>query len=85
MTLHFSSTTDAPESATTALVYAGYRGATRVDVYGADWAPDAPDWDGVAAGRNRTADRFALERGIWENRLVPWLAARGVEVVRHIV
>lgn len=71
-------------SATTALVYAGYIGATEIDVYGADWAPDAPDCDGVAAGKNRSAARFELEAAIWTNRIVPWLSERGVRVTRHV-
>jgi len=70
-------------SATAALIYCGWRGARRIDVYGADWKPLAADFDGVQAGKNRSMDRFTLESNIWQNRLVPWLATRGVEVLRH--
>jgi hypothetical protein len=57
--------------------------ADRIEVYGADWKPLAADFDGVQGGKNRSADRFTLESNIWQNRLVPWLAERGVEVIRR--
>jgi hypothetical protein len=52
-----------------------------VTVFGADWAPDAPDFDGVMASANRTADRFKWEMAIWE-RLCKFAAGRGVLVSR---
>ena len=69
-------------SATTALIYAAYRAATHIDVYGADWSGEL-DFDGVAAGETRGPERWQLEAAIWQNRLVPWLAERGVTVTRH--
>ncbi len=68
-------------TATAALVYCGFRGATTIDVYGADWS-GVKDWDGVAAGKNRSEARWVMERGIWAN-VTNWLNARGVEVIRH--
>jgi hypothetical protein len=69
-------------SSTVALIHAAFRGATQIDVYGCDWAGTA-DFDGVQAGKNRSPDRWKLEREIWQNVLVPWLAARGVTITRH--
>lgn len=69
-------------SATSALVWAGFKGADVIDCYGADWAAGEPDFDGVQAGKNRSADRFKLEREIWEN-LTAWMGERSVKVQRH--
>ncbi len=77
-------------SATAALVYCGWRaageadgkpGGAMIEVFGADWA-GTNDFDGVAAGKNRSKARWELEKGIWQNRLVPWLAERRIEVKR---
>lgn len=68
-------------SATAALVYCGFCGATGVDVYGADWSGTA-DFDGVQAGKNRSEERWKLERGIWR-AIVGWMGERGITVNRH--
>lgn len=68
-------------SSTTALIYAAYKGATTIDVYGADNEGTA-DWDGTQAGKNRSIDRWTLERGLWRG-LSEWLAEHGVTVNRH--
>jgi len=68
-------------SATAALILASYIGAQQVLVYGADFAADQPDYDGVNIAENRTAERFKLERGVWQ-KVMEWLALRGVEVKR---
>ena len=52
-------------SFTQAMTYAAWTGHTKVDIYGCDWMADAPDFDGVAAGKNRSADRFRAEKGIY--------------------
>lgn len=67
-------------TATAALVLLARLGATRVSVYGADWT-DAPDFDGVAAGENRTETRWNRERAIW-GEVVEWMRGRGCEVER---
>lgn len=69
-------------SSTIALVYCAFREATRIDVYGADWSGTA-DFDGTAAGENRSESRWALEKQIWAN-LERWMRQKGIEVVRHI-
>jgi hypothetical protein len=69
-------------SSTTALVFAAWTGAERIDVYGADWHGTL-DWDGTAAGKNRSADRWSLERGIF-GVITGWLRERRVEVIRHL-
>lgn len=69
-------------TAPAALVLAAHLGARLIDVYGADWATDAPDFDGAAAGENRSAARFQREREIWD-RIVASLANAGVAVTRH--
>lgn len=69
-------------TAPTALVFAGFIGATRIDIWGMDWKGLA-DFDGVEAGENRSPERWALDRGIIQNRLIPWLRYRGIDVVRH--
>ena len=68
-------------SATTALVYAAFTGAQRIEVFGADWHGTA-DFDGQQAGKNRSPARWELERAIWEKRLVPWLAEQAITVHR---
>lgn len=49
---------------TAAIVYAAWRGATEIDVFGADWAGKL-DLDGVEAGRTRSDERWKLERAIF--------------------
>lgn len=66
---------------TCAMVSAAACGATRIELHGCDWAADAPDWDGVQAGEDRSAHRFARERED-VGALVAWLAERGVAVER---
>jgi hypothetical protein len=68
-------------TATTSLVLLADMGAKTIDVYGADWAPDALDFDGKGGGENRSAERFARERETW-TALCEWLAGRGVTVTR---
>lgn len=43
-------------SCTSAIAYAAFRGATEIDLYGADWSGEK-DFDGVAAGENRSESR----------------------------
>lgn len=69
-------------SATSALVYAASLGARSIEVFGMDWQGTL-DWDGQSAGGNRSDHRWQHEREIFENLLVPWLAGRGVCVVRR--
>jgi hypothetical protein len=69
-------------TATSALIYTAAGGATHIRVYGADRI-GTQDFDGVEAGGNRSPERWELEGAIWENRLVPWLATRGVTIHRH--
>lgn len=64
-------------SATAGLVLAGHIGATAVDVFGADWTPEPP----APFAENRSAERFAREREIWD-AVVKWLGERGVTVER---
>ena len=64
-------------TATAALQYLKWIGATRVDVYGADWSGTL-DWDGASAGERRTDERWAEERAIWDS------VAVDMDVVRHI-
>ena len=53
-------------SMTAAMVYAAWKGATSIDIYGCDWFVDAPDFDGKTLETNRrTAERFELERSIY--------------------
>lgn len=68
-------------SATTGLVYAAWRGATEIDVYGCDWA-GTEDYDGVIGGANRTQFRWTSEKLIWAATLEA-LRAKGVEVRLH--
>lgn len=67
-------------SFTAAIVFAAWRGATDIQVFGCDWAGKA-DFDGELAGKNRSDDRWALERQIAEN-ICEWLKVRGVSVKR---
>ncbi len=66
-----------------ALLFAAKEGATRIDVYGADWK-GTQDYDGTEAGENRTDERWAKEAGLWQ-AACDWLSGRGVEVARHIL
>lgn len=68
-------------SATSALVCAFWRGAKRIDLYGADWKGKL-DWDGVAAGLNRADSRWEWESSMMLNVLFPYLRERGCEVNR---
>lgn len=71
-------------TATAALVLAGFLGAERVDVYGADWTQQ-PDFDGHVDPETMMArhpDRWKREGKIWGD-IVLWLSHRGCEVVRH--
>lgn len=68
-------------SATCALVYAAWRGASRIDVYGADMH-GTQDYDGVQAGARRDEVRWKSERTIWATT-VAQLNERGIEVIRH--
>src|SRR5688572_402783 len=71
-------------SFTSALVFAAYLGATRVDIYGADFAGVA-DWDGeqpVDHPDMRNQQRWDGERKLYE-RIKGWMEQRGIEVVRH--
>lgn len=67
-------------TATAALWYAASQGATAIRVFGADWS-GTKDFDGVAAGMNRSDARWELEAGIW-NVISVELAGRGVSVDR---
>jgi hypothetical protein len=67
------------KTATAALVLAGNLGATRIDVYGADWT-DAPDFDGVeVVGTDRKPQRWDEERATWH----AVIAHLGIPVTRH--
>ncbi len=68
-------------SFTSAIVYAAFKGATEIDVFGADWSGTA-DFDGVQAGKNRSEDRWREERGIF-GALQIVLRQRGCEVTRR--
>jgi hypothetical protein len=67
------------KTATASLVLAGTLGATRIDVYGADWT-DAPDFDGTTVvGTDRGAQRWDEERATW-NAVIAHL---GIPVKRY--
>jgi hypothetical protein len=69
-------------SATAGLWLARHLGAEQVDVYGADWAVDAADYDGIKVpGCNRDAARWDVEQGIWL-ATCDYLAGRGTTVKR---
>jgi hypothetical protein len=74
-------TTFTTYTATCALVLLAGMGVSEVKVYGADWKPDAPDFDGIQRGENRSAERFRVEREIWE-RVVAWMNGNGIGVER---
>ncbi len=62
-------------------LYAAYRGATEIEVFGADWHGKL-DWDNTAAGMNRGEDRWREEQGLF-NALSIVLGRRGVDLVRR--
>lgn len=64
-------------TATAALYFAAWSGATRVDVWGCDWS-GTKDWDGGTAER-RTDERWADEQAIWQGVIDD----TGIKVVRH--
>jgi hypothetical protein len=69
-------------SATAGLILCAWLGATEIRVYGADWADDAPDWDGHQDPENRRkATRWSEESEYW-NKAVRFLAGNGVTVER---
>jgi hypothetical protein len=70
-------------TATGALALAAHLGAQEVDVYGADWKPGAPDFDGVQTSTNRGQDRWDTEGQIWES-MTKHLLGLGI-TVRRIV
>jgi hypothetical protein len=63
-----------------AIVYAAFRGAKRIDVYGADWE-GAEDFDGKLAGLNRSPARWQAERGLFA-RLKIEMDRRGITLER---
>lgn len=65
-------------TATAALAYLAWLGATRIDVYGADMH-GTQDWDGEHAGEYRTDTRWAEERAIWDRTV----ADINAKVIRH--
>lgn len=67
-------------SATCALVYAVWRGARRISVYGCDLVGTL-DYDGAAAGGNRSEDRWCEERTVWKN-VIDHLKDVAVDIVR---
>lgn len=68
-------------TAPAAVVYAAWRGATEIRIFGMDWAGQR-DWDGARAGENRSESRWERERAIWRD-VAGWLAARRVTVTKH--
>ena len=70
-------------SATGALAWAAHEGAERIEVWGADWSGTL-DYDGTAAGKNRSDSRWVLERQIWTNCCTFLREKRGIEVIRHV-
>ncbi len=72
------------KTAPAALVLAAHLGASEIEVFGADWAVDAPDYDGfLIDGTERDQKRWDDEAAIW-NDVVVYLAERGVKTCRHI-
>lgn len=67
---------------TCAIVYAAFKGATQIDVYGADWE-GTEDFDGVKSGKNRTDARWNDERTNF-GALCIVLAQRGIKITRHV-
>ena len=51
---------------THALTYSAWVGCDEINVYGCDWEPNAPDFDGIQGGKNRSFDRFRAEKGIFQ-------------------
>ncbi len=64
-----------------AIVYAAYRGAKEITVYGADWEGTA-DFDGTQAGKNRSEDRWKYERQLFKDLSVILKDKCGCEVRR---
>ncbi len=62
------------------LVFAGWMGATEIDVYGCDWEGNK-DFDGVVAGESRTDDRWLAEKKMC-GEVIADLSKRGVTVRR---
>ena len=57
--------TRTPLSATVGLALAGWKGATHIDVYGADMQ-GLTDWDGTTLpNQKRKEERWIRERAIW--------------------
>lgn len=70
-------------SSTAALIVAAHLGATRIDVYGADWTNE-PDFDGKSINQGpheRDAERWKNERQIWD-AVGGYLTSIGVSVNR---
>jgi hypothetical protein len=67
-------------SATIALIYAAFRGATDIEVFGADWKGEE-DFDGVKAGERRSEIRWNQEAKLW-GTICKWLADHNVQVRR---
>lgn len=65
-------------TATAALQYLAWSGATHVDVWGCDWAGQ-DDWDGNNTERSRTRDRWRDEQAIWRGVI----EANALTVKRH--
>jgi hypothetical protein len=63
-----------------AMILALHVGATRLDVFGADWKGTA-DYDGAQAGENRSDDRWATEARFFAE-MSTFLQANGCEVNR---
>lgn len=66
-------------TATAALQYLAWSGATHIDVWGANWAGNL-DWDGHRSPSDcRTTQRWDEERRIWDGVI----KANGLKVTRH--
>lgn len=66
-------------TATAALQYLAWSGATHIDVWGASWAGKL-DWDGHRSPSDcRTTQRWDEERRIWDGVI----EANGITVTRH--
>ena len=64
-----------------AMVLALQLGATRLEVFGADWRGTA-DYDGAQAGENRSDQRWENESRFFAE-MSRFLGANGCEVIRH--
>ncbi len=62
------------------LTFAAWKGATQIELYGADW-DGKNDWDGEAAGKNRSEDRWREEKSIF-GALQIVLGRRGINLQR---